>query len=65
MTILELNEIFKRIEKVHEKAETADKYQKREIECFLKKIKKDLERIEVENDKPQHELHGLYGDMIS
>ena len=66
MTILELNEIFSRIEKLHEKAETVDKYQKREIECFLKKIKKDLEIIEAENDKlSQHELHGLYGDMIS
>ena len=48
MTILELNEIFKRIEKVHEKAETADKYQKREINCFLKKIKRELEMIESE-----------------
>jgi len=65
MTILELNEIFNRIEKLHEKAEIADKYQKREINCFLKKIKRELEIIEVENDKlSQHELHGLYGDMI-
>ena len=51
MTILELNEIFSRIEKVHEKAETADKYQKREIECFLKKIKKDLEMVEPDGGK--------------
>ena len=50
MTILELNEIFKRIEKVHEKAETADKYQKREIECFLKKIKRELKMIEGEKN---------------